>query len=102
MASQLTPTQYEDLALSQEQGQFSPHSSDAEGDNVYPVECVVAQKGHRYKVRWVGVDPETGEPWPDSWVTRSDITDDVVQEWKIKQKVKKLRLGKNKGMFYFY
>ena len=28
-------------------------------------------------VRWCGFDPETGEPWQDSWVPRGNLTKDL-------------------------
>ncbi|KAF8960772.1 hypothetical protein BDZ97DRAFT_1594011, partial [Flammula alnicola] len=43
---------------------------------------ITAEKGNTYKVRWKGNDPKTMKPWPQSWVKKTDCTDDLVMEWK--------------------
>ncbi|KAG6878558.1 hypothetical protein C0992_007920, partial [Termitomyces sp. T32_za158] len=42
--------------------------------------------------RWAGIDPATKKPWAQSWVPKSDCTDDLVHEWK-RRKSKKRRKG---------
>lgn len=85
----LSATQVEDLGLSQEDGRFEPHSDDDEEGRIWEVEGILAEKKGKFLVRWKGTD-ENGKPWPDSWLNREDITDDVVQEWRLKQAAKKL------------
>ena len=71
---------------------FEPQDDDEE--TLWAVIEITAEKGNTYKVRWKGVDPKTMKPWPQSWVRKSDCTDDLVQEWK--RKVKEKGKGKRK------
>ncbi|KAJ7779186.1 hypothetical protein B0H16DRAFT_808323 [Mycena metata] len=66
---------------------FSSHESDAE--NLYDAIEILKEKRGLYLVKWAGVDPKTGEPWPDSWAHKRDCTDDMVKTWKLKQAQKK-------------
>lgn len=34
-----------------------------------------------YLIRWAGIDPETGETWKPSWVSKQDCSQDLVAEW---------------------
>ncbi|KAF9442661.1 hypothetical protein P691DRAFT_637605, partial [Macrolepiota fuliginosa MF-IS2] len=43
---------------------------------------IVAERKDQYRVRWAGVDPETGKPWPLDWVPKEDCTDPLVITWK--------------------
>ncbi|KAG6827301.1 hypothetical protein H0H92_012398 [Tricholoma furcatifolium] len=65
-----------------------------EGDDevLWEVVEITAEKQNFYKVRWAGVDPQTNKPWAQSWVTKSDCTDDLVHEWK-RKKLKKNKKG---------
>lgn len=75
---------------SQDQGetQFEPHESD-NSEIFWDVKCILNEKPGFYFVDWDGIDPATGEPWPPSWVTKTDCTDDLIQEWKAAKRKKK-------------
>jgi hypothetical protein len=74
--------------MDSEASQFVPQSGDEE--NLWEILGIIAEKGTKYKVKWAGEDPKTGKPWGNSWVKKSDVTPDVVDEWKEKQ-AQKLR-----------
>jgi hypothetical protein len=38
-----------------------------EGD-WYEIESIIGEKATRYRVRWKGIDPQTGLPWKPEWV----------------------------------
>jgi hypothetical protein len=63
---------------------FKPREDDHE--TLYEVIEITGEKDGRYKVRWKGNDPKTMKPWPQSWVPKSDCTDDLVLEWKRNKK----------------
>lgn len=67
--------------------QFVPQSNDEE--LLYEVEEITAERGNKYRVKWAGVSPVSGKPWPQDWVDKSDCTTSLVAEWKAKKKVKK-------------
>ncbi|KAH9937262.1 uncharacterized protein B0H18DRAFT_192276 [Fomitopsis serialis] len=50
---------------------------------------ILAERGNRYKVNWVGDDPATGKPWPPSWVNKEDCTRGLVRGWERKKATKK-------------
>ncbi|GLB40913.1 hypothetical protein LshimejAT787_0901280 [Lyophyllum shimeji] len=77
------------------QSQFVPQENDEEV--LWEVIEITAEKPKFYKVRWAGVDPKTGKPWPQSWVEKRDCTDDLVLEWKRKQALKKKKGNEKKG-----
>ncbi|KAI0328156.1 hypothetical protein GY45DRAFT_1326691 [Cubamyces sp. BRFM 1775] len=58
-------------------------------DDWYEAIDIVAEKRGMYKVRWGGVNPETGKPWPDSWVPKKDCSDTLIKSWKAQQAEKK-------------
>jgi len=66
---------------------FVPQEDDEE--TLWEVICITGEKNNLYKVRWKGVDPKTRKPWPQSWVKKSDCTDDLVIEWRRKKKKEK-------------
>ncbi|KAF9026405.1 hypothetical protein BDZ89DRAFT_1067610 [Hymenopellis radicata] len=37
-----------------------------------------------HQVRWAGLDPATGKPWPQDWVPKKDVTSDLVDAWRAK------------------
>lgn len=49
------------------------------------VEIVEEDAGKRYKVRWAGKDPKTGQPWPLDWVPNSHCSSDLIQDWEKKK-----------------
>lgn len=46
---------------------------------------ILAEDRRRYKIRWAGTDPDTGEPWENSWTLKEYVTSDLVQTWKRKK-----------------
>ncbi|KAF8800063.1 hypothetical protein BYT27DRAFT_7200560 [Phlegmacium glaucopus] len=72
--------------------QFIPQEDDDE--TLWEVIEITAEKGHQYKVRWKGIDPETRKPWAQSWVAKHDCTDDLVRDWKLRQAKKKKKGSK--------
>ncbi|KAH0578883.1 hypothetical protein H2248_003075 [Termitomyces sp. 'cryptogamus'] len=67
-------------------------SQEGDEDVLWEVVEITSEKGRFYKVRWAGVDPKTNKPWAQSWVQKSDCTDDLVHEWK-RRKSKKKKKG---------
>lgn len=67
--------------------QFIPQSDDDE--KLWAVEEILAEKGKKYLLRWAGTD-EDGKPWPNSWVPKYDVTNDLITQWKELKKKRKL------------
>ena len=63
---------------------FVPHESDTE--QLWNVVAILKERGNgeMFLVQWEGADEE-GNPWPNSWVPRADITNDLVEAWNRKQ-----------------
>ncbi|KAJ8468385.1 hypothetical protein ONZ51_g9676 [Trametes cubensis] len=59
------------------------------GDGWYEAIDIVAERKGMYKVRWGGVDPKTGKPWEDSWVSTRDCSKQLIASWKEQQAAKK-------------
>ena len=72
-----------------EESQFVYQSGDDE--ILWEIVGILAEKDNMYKVKWAGIDPKTNKPWGNNWVKKSDVTPDVVQEWKEKQALKRRR-----------
>lgn len=72
------------LAAPRDEDRFVPRPDDDEG-TLWEVEEIIAEKKGRFLIKWKGVDGN-GQAWPESWCKREDITDDVVQEWRLKRK----------------
>ncbi|THG98956.1 hypothetical protein EW145_g7343 [Phellinidium pouzarii] len=72
---------------------FETNGDDA--DDLWDVVEILAEKCHRFLIKWAGADSD-GNPWPDSWVPREDVTDDLVSEWKAKKSAKKKKGRKRK------
>ena len=83
-------------ASTDDENQFIPLSDDEE--TLWTVIEITAERPRQYKVRWEGLDPATGRPWAQSWVPKTDCTDDLRDNWKRKKAQKKERKGK--GMCY--
>ena len=75
--------------LEPSQTQFNPHG---EGE-LWDVVEILAEKGPRYLVKWAGIDESTGKPWKNSWVKKTDTTDDLIHEWKRKKGAKRRESG---------
>ncbi|KAK1230159.1 hypothetical protein PQX77_006753 [Marasmius sp. AFHP31] len=73
------------LEISDFETQFVPQENDDE--TLYRVIEITEEdtRRKRYKVRWAGNDPKTKKPWDQSWVKKSDCTNDLVMEWKRKK-----------------
>ena len=52
-----------------------------------PVQEILDESGGKYKVAWTGTNPDTGKPWPPSWVLKSDCSADLVARWHARAKV---------------
>ncbi|KAI0067047.1 hypothetical protein BV25DRAFT_1835372 [Artomyces pyxidatus] len=76
-----------DLPPEESQTKFQPQSSDE--DNLWEAEEILKENNKgQYLVKWSGVDPSTGKPWKPTWQERKDCTDDLVSEWRAKQRAK--------------
>lgn len=58
-------------------------------EEFWEVTAVLAEKGDRYRVRWAGVDPTTGKPWPPSWVGKECCTQALIDDWNRTKEMKK-------------
>ncbi|BFZ59896.1 hypothetical protein YB2330_000918 [Saitoella coloradoensis] len=45
-----------------------------------------------YLIRWIGIDPNTGNPWEDTWVAREDCGEVLLEKWL---KTKESETGRN-------
>lgn len=86
-------TDANDVSLSDLETQFVDQPGDE--DVLWAVQEITAERGNKYKVKWVGVDPDTGKPWAQSWVAKHDCTNDLVIQWKARKK--RLAAGKKRG-----
>ena len=62
-------------------------SQEGDDQDVWAVNAILKERKNHYLVDWLGEDPETGKPWPPSWVVKHDCTDYLVMQWK-KEKAK--------------
>lgn len=85
-------SQASDSELYERNSQSQFVSQEGDEDILWEVIEITAEKSKYYKVRWAGFNPETNKPWSQSWVPKSDCTDDLVQEWK-RRKVMKRKKG---------
>ncbi|KAL5523990.1 hypothetical protein ACEPAG_8163 [Sanghuangporus baumii] len=70
---------------------FEPRESDAE--QLWDVIAIRAERNGKYLIQWAGAD-ENGNPWPDSWVWREDVTDDLVEAWKKEKAARERERGR--------
>jgi hypothetical protein len=56
---------------------------------------ITGEKPGFYKIRWAGIDPDTGKPWKQSWSEKEDCTEGLIREWEHKQAAK---ASERKGM----
>ncbi|KAJ7182857.1 hypothetical protein C8R43DRAFT_15141, partial [Mycena crocata] len=87
ITSQVTMSDADIVEVSDRETSFSSHESDAE--HLYDAIEILKEKKGQYLIKWDGVDPATGKPWPDSWANKRDCTDDIVATWKLKKAQKK-------------
>ncbi|KAI0756801.1 hypothetical protein C8Q80DRAFT_57114 [Daedaleopsis nitida] len=74
----------------------STHANSGDGDFWDVVEITDERRG-LFKVKWAGVDPATGKSWPQSWVKSGDCTEDLIVDWKRKQRIKKEAAARRKS-----
>ena len=77
----------EEVELSGYETQFIPQSDDDE--QLWAVEEILDEKGRKYLLKWAGTD-DNGKPWPNSWVPKHDVTNDLITQWKELKKKRKL------------
>ncbi|KAK7690285.1 hypothetical protein QCA50_006940 [Cerrena zonata] len=46
---------------------------------------ITGEDSKRYKIKWAGIDPDTREPWEDSWTLKKDVTSGLVNAWNYKK-----------------
>ncbi|KAJ3732709.1 hypothetical protein DFJ43DRAFT_291464 [Lentinula guzmanii] len=51
--------------------------------NLWDAVEIVGESATQFKIKWDGMNPATGKPWPDSWVQKHDATPDLVQGWRL-------------------
>lgn len=85
------------LEISERETQFVPQEDDE--DVLWEVIEITAEQKRHYKVRWAGIDPKTRKPWAQSWVSKRDCTDDLVLEWKQKQRLRRKEQKRIKRAF---
>ncbi|KAF5387428.1 hypothetical protein D9757_007819 [Collybiopsis confluens] len=59
---------------------FIPLTDDE--DDLWEVEAIIGERKGAFQVKWAGTDPMTGKGWENSWVSKGNVTDDVVQIWR--------------------
>ena len=48
---------------------------------LWTVQTITEKKEGMYKVRWNGINPETGEEWPQEWISHRDCPEALVDDW---------------------
>ncbi|OCK79521.1 hypothetical protein K432DRAFT_393812 [Lepidopterella palustris CBS 459.81] len=61
----------------QEDESQSPASSQE-----YPAECILRENKKKYKIKWKGIDPTTGEPYKPTWELKAHANKELVVDWK--------------------
>ncbi|KAF8540320.1 hypothetical protein BDD12DRAFT_880582 [Trichophaea hybrida] len=62
----------------------------------YEIESIIGEKATRYRVRWKGLNPQTGLPWKPEWVKKDLVTGEAKREWEDKKKAQKDRRKKKR------
>ena len=57
----------------------------ADGRGRWAVEQIVNQVGQWVKIRWVGFNPRSGQPWPVEWVHRDRLTPDLREQTRLRR-----------------
>lgn len=65
----------------------SQFDNEPEGE-LWEVIEITAERPKLYRVKWKGNNPVTGRPWPQDWIPKKDVTDDLKEVWKEKKKEK--------------
>jgi hypothetical protein len=73
-------------SLREEEEEEEEEGEEEGGDDNYAVDKILAVRKVRdgsleYLIKWEGAD-EHGEPWDDSWQPESDLTDDLVSDFR--------------------
>ena len=70
---------------------FEPRESDSE--QLWDVIAIRGERNGMYLIQLEGADDD-GNPWPDSWVPRADVTNDLVEAWKKEKAMKRRERGR--------
>ena len=57
----------------------------SDGRGRWGVEEILGQVGQWVKVRWVGFNPQTGQPWPVEWIRRERLTRDLREQTRLRR-----------------
>lgn len=94
-----SPAPSEESTEGDSESQFIPQPDDDE--TLWEVIEITQEKSKEFKVKWKGVDPKTGRPWPQNWVPKKDCTDDLRRAWRKQLALKKeAAKGKGKGAYH--
>jgi len=74
------------MASDDETSQESQGPASADTD-VWAVIEILAEKGNRYRVQWYGTDPDTGKPWPPSWIPKKDANQGKSQHLETRKQI---------------
>ncbi|KZT75049.1 hypothetical protein DAEQUDRAFT_720259 [Daedalea quercina L-15889] len=61
------------------------------GEPMWQVIEILAERGNRYRVKWAGNDPATGKPWAPSWVNKQDCTSQLIDGWNREKELRRRR-----------
>lgn len=83
--------------------EFSDYASSFSADEsddeiIYDVIEIVKERKGQYLVRWDGVDPK-GKPWPDTWIDKHEVVEDIVEEWTLKKLQRKTEKQQRNGVY---
>ncbi|KAI0917190.1 hypothetical protein AcW1_007550 [Taiwanofungus camphoratus] len=70
----------------------APLAREGEHDKKFHEAVGILEEG--YLVQWTGINPENGEPWKPSWVSKSDCTLDLIAKWEAEKARRESRLPK--------
>lgn len=42
---------------------------------------MIQETAHKYKIEWEGIDPNTGQPWPQTWEPKLNANDSAIDDW---------------------
>lgn len=91
------PTPTSSSSNSSEESNDTGFISDSKDDeNLWEVEKIVDERKGQYKVKWAGINPDTGKAWDLDWVNKRDCTDGLVEEWKWR-KTREAEIGSGRG-----
>ncbi len=65
---------------------FIPRDDDDE--TLHQVVKITGETKLKFRVMWEGEDPDTGRPWKQSLVSKTDCTNDLVDAWNEEKRAK--------------